>query len=99
MSVVNGKENKSQKSILGKIGLLALVVYFCFVMVDMNVAIAEKKDELVLQEQKLEEQRMINKDTQRQLELSNDEKEVERKAREIGYIKDNEIIYKDSSGN
>lgn len=93
------KKSISKKSILRRLCFIAFIIYVCFVLVDMQISIADKNDELVVLQQQCETQRIHNKDLQRQISESVEDKEVERIARwQLDYVSPDEKVFQDVSG-
>lgn len=89
-----------KKNLLFKLVILVLVIYFVSTLVSAQVQINSKREELKQIEQSCEEQRVANKELERQIMLYQDEEYVQRAAREeLGYGTADEKLYIDSSGN
>ena len=89
-----------KKNLLFKLVILVLVIYFVSTLVSARVQINSKREELKQIEQSCEEQRVANKELERQIMLYQDEEYVQRAAREeLGYGTADEKLYIDSSGN
>lgn len=93
------KAEKKKKNVILSVIIALVVVYVVFLMVDMQVSLAAKKEELQLLEQEYEIRRMENKDLKRQIANGVDEEEVERVAREqLEYVAPEEKVFIDISG-
>jgi len=89
----------ARHNLLLKLVVAALLVYFISTLVSAQVQINTKKEELAKIEQVCEEQRIANKELERQILLYQDEEYIERAAREeLGYGAADETLYIDSSG-
>jgi len=90
----------AKKGRLFKIIMLMVAVYFISTLVNSQVQISNKRKELEQINQSCEEQRVANKELERQLLLYQDDDYLQRAAREeLGYGTADERLYIDSSGN
>lgn len=88
----------AKHNLLVKLVVAALLLYFISTLVSAQVQINNKKEELAQIEQVCEEQRIANKELERQILLYQDEEYMERAAREeLGYGAADEKLYIDSS--
>lgn len=91
--------DKPKKSLIQRIGIIVLSLYVIFTLVDMQVTLADQREELSILEQQQELQRIKNKDIQRQIADSADDEEIERIAREqLEYVAPDEKVFIDVSG-
>jgi len=68
-------------------------------LIDMQINMATRRRQLVELEQRVETQRIANRELERQLEQGMDEQYIERIARErLGFVAPNETVYIDISG-
>jgi len=68
-------------------------------LIDMQINMAARRRQLVELEQRVETQRIANRELERQLEQGMDEQYIERIARErLGFVAPNETVYIDISG-
>ena len=86
-------------SIVLRICIFAFVVYAMVHLIDMQINMASRRRQLVELEQRVEAQRIANRELERQLAQGMDEQYIERIARErLGFIAPNETVYVDISG-
>lgn len=94
-----GKIKKPRKSILFRLCILAFIVYAVVTLLDMQVVLAERRQEVVELQQKLEVQRVANKELERQLATGADEEYIEKVARDqLDYVYPDEQVFIDISG-
>jgi cell division protein FtsB len=75
------------------------VAYAAVLLIDLQVTLASRKQELAELQQKYEEKRIANKELELQLQQGMDEEYVERIAREkLDYVAPDEKVYIDISG-
>ena len=92
------KKNKRGSLIL-RLCIFAFVVYAMVHLIDMQINMASRRRQLVELEQRVETQRIANRELERQLAQGMDEQHIERIARErLGFIAPNETVYIDISG-
>jgi cell division protein FtsB len=93
------EKTKSRKSLLLRLILAFLAIYAVVALVDMQITLVQKKQELVELESKAEAQRLANKDLERELTADPDEDYIERYAREyLDYVAPDERVFIDISG-
>lgn len=96
---MSSEKKGKKKSIIRRVGFVVLVIYVCFMLVDMQVTLAERNEELSALKNQHELQRIENKDLQRQLSIEYDDEEIERIAREqLEYVAPDEKVFIDISG-
>jgi len=82
-----------------RIGVFAFVIYASVLLIDMQINLANRRRQLVELEQRVEIQRIANKELERQLAQGMDQMYIERIARErLGFIAPDETVYIDISG-
>ena len=93
-------QKKSKRgSIILRVCIFAFVVYAMVHLIDMQINMAARRRQLVELEQRVETQRIANRELERQLEQGMDEQYIERIARErLGFVAPNETVYIDISG-
>ena len=88
-----------RKSFMLRVCIFAFAVYAVVSLVSMQINLADRRRQLSQLEQRVETQRLANKELERQLAQGMDEEYVERIARErLGFIAPDEIVYIDVSG-
>ena len=91
--------NKPRRgNLILRICIFAFVVYAMVHLIDMQINTVSRRRQLVELEQRVEAQRIANRELERQLALGMDEQYIERIARDRGYIWPNETAYIDISG-
>lgn len=101
MAVAQNKAipQKTRKSIIVRLCVFAFVAYAAITLIDMQVTLAERKQEAELLARRLEVQRIANKDLERQLAAGVDQEYIERVARDqLDYVYPDERVYIDISG-
>ena len=92
------KKSKSGSLIL-RVCVFAFVVYAMVHLIDMQINMVSRRQQLVELEQRVETQRIANRELERQLAQGMDERYIERIARErLGFVAPNETVYIDISG-
>lgn len=90
---------KSKKSFLIRLCVLAFATYIAFTLVDLQVDISLRREQLLALQEKSETQRIANKELEQVLALGTDEKYIERVAREkLGFAYPDETVLIDASG-
>ena len=84
---------KAVKNIFARVACLCLAVYAVFTLVEMQVTLAESRQLLAELEVRYEEQRITNKELRRQLNAGMDQDQIERIAREEGYVYPDERVF------
>lgn len=101
MKVITGKPKRRARSWVLRIALLAFAVYIIVSIVNQQIQIGQKKQELSLMQQQLTVQNLKNEEIKSVLQngLADSEAFIERKARqELGYAKPNEKVIVNISG-
>lgn len=94
------KRRKRRVNWLVRFFMLSFVTYVTISMIGMQVEVTSKRRELMALEQGIEQQRLINTETQRLLEGDTDAEYIARIARDkLGYAYPDEKIFIDRSGN
>jgi len=79
--------------------VFAFMVYAAILLIDMQIDIANRNRQLTELQQRVENQRISNKELERQLAMGMDQEYVERIARErLGFIAPDETVFIDVSG-
>lgn len=93
------KRKKNRKNIILRVCIFAFVVYAAVILIDMQVNLADKKQELIALELTIEAQRLENAELERQLDAGADDEYIERVARDqLDYVYPEERVYIDISG-
>jgi len=92
--------NKNKRgSLILRVCIFAFVVYAMVHLIDMQINMVSRRRQLVELEQRVEAQRIANRELERQLAQGMDEQYIERIARErLGFVAPNETVYIDISG-
>lgn len=101
MKVINGKPKRRKRSIILRIALLAFAVYIVASIVNQQIQIGQKKQELSMVSQQLNAQNLKNEELKTALETgtTNSDEFIERKAREeLNYVKPNERVFVNIAG-
>ena len=86
-------------SLILRICIFAFVVYAMVHLIDMQISTVSRRRQLVELEQRVEAQRIANRELERQLAQGMDEQYIERIARDrLGFIAPGETVYIDISG-
>ena len=94
------KRKKSRKSLVFKVVIFAFVAYAAMLLIDMQVTLAGRRQQLNELNNKYEIQRIANKELERHLAQDVDDEYIERIAREkLDYVAPDEKMYIDISGN
>ncbi len=92
------KKNKKANPLL-RLVLALCVVYFAFSLVGGQLELRNRREELAGLQQKLEDQRIANKETERLISMNEDETYIERIAKDrLGYAFPDERVFIDFSG-
>lgn len=78
--------------------LLCIFFYCCSVIIGQVADISRLKSQKTAYAQQLEDQKSENEELDAVLESDNKDEYMERKAREKGYVKSDEIVFYDISG-
>jgi len=82
-----------------RICIFAFVIYATVLLIDMQINLGHRRRQLSELEQRVENQRIANKELERQLSQNMDQQYIERIAREmLGFISPDETVYIDISG-
>ncbi|MDR2909457.1 MAG: septum formation initiator family protein [Oscillospiraceae bacterium] len=93
------KDKPPIKSIFVRICIFLFIAYAAVLLVDMQVSLAGQKQELNDLRILHEDQRLENKELERQLQQGADQEYIERIAREkLDYVAPDERVYIDISG-
>ena len=95
MKVINGKPKRRKRSIILRIAL-QLAVYIVASIVNQQIQIGQKKQELSMVSQQLNAQNLKNEELKTALETGTTDSDefIERKAREeLNYVKPNERVF------
>lgn len=93
------KQKKGRKSYILRLCMVVIVAYAAVSLIDMQVTLsarAQERDEL---QQRVETQRIANKELERQIAAGVDEEYIERVARDkLDYVYPDERVFVDISG-
>lgn len=93
------KEKRGGKAVFFKFAVCVFVVYVVYMLVQQQFDIRDRQLELSMVQQRVEEQKLANKEIERLL-ASDSDQYVERLAKdEYGYAHPDETVYIDTSGN
>lgn len=93
------KREKRKKSIFLKLAVFCFVAYVAFSLVQTQMRIMEKKQELQYIKNQCEEQTLQNQELENVLSTGSELDHIERIAREkLGYAYPDERVYVDTSG-
>lgn len=91
---------KKKKGLFWRIAALCVLLYVAVSFVQLQVELNEKRGELALLEQQVEDQLLENQELRSLLDMRQDEKYIERVARDrLDYAYPDEKVYIDISGN
>lgn len=94
------KKEGSRKNFILRLCIFAFVAYAALLLVDMQITLSERKQDLDALQVQLEAQRLANKELERQLIQGVDEEYIERVAREkLEFVAPGERVFIDVSGN
>ena len=94
----NLKQNKKYIAFI-IVGILLVIFFYCGGRVIAQGAdINRLKNQKEAYEQQLEKQKEVNAELEEVLESDNKDEYIEKKAREKGFVKSNEIVFYDISG-
>lgn len=95
MTVVKSKK----KNVILKVAFVLFAVYIAVTLINLQVEMTRKNQELTAIKAEQKEQQLKNEDIERLLEEDNDSEYIERVARDkLGYAKPNERIFVNGSG-
>ena len=93
------KQRKRKGGLISRMALFCFVVYVTVALVNMQLEVTAKRRELHTLQDSIVQQELLNDETRRILMLEEDERYVERIARDkLGFAYPNERIYIDRSG-
>ncbi len=93
------KQKRQKKNLLFRLAVFCFVSYTVFVLVDLQIDIVARRNELNDLHIKCEEQRIANKEAERLLALGDDQSYIERIAKgKLGFAYPDERIFIDTSG-
>ena len=93
------KNKRKPRSLMFRICIFAFVIYASVLLIDMQINMVHRRRQLSELEQRVETQRIANKELERQLGQGMDQEYIERIAREmLGFISPDETVYIDISG-
>ena len=92
------KAKTNIRKIIVRLFLAVFAVYAVISLVDMQLGLAQRKQELQELQTRLEATGFENKELKRRLSAEMDESELERIARELGYVAPDERVFIDISG-
>ena len=93
------RKRKHRSSWLTRRAVLGFAVYVTVSLIGMQVEVTSKRRELLALQQNVEQQKLINAETERMLDGENDKEYIERIARDkLGYAYPDEKIFIDRSG-
>lgn len=92
-------EKKKRKNIIMRVCIFLFVAWAAVQLVDMQVNLMDRKQEAVVLAERLEVQRIANKELERQLAAKVDDEYIERVARDqLDYVYPEERVYINISG-
>lgn len=95
-----GKGKKTKRSLIFRICILVFTIYIAGCLINLQIDITKKKEELSLVEQQIKQQHVENNNLERLLESDDDSDYIEKLAREkLGFAYPDEKVYIDISGN
>jgi cell division protein DivIC len=93
------KRRRRKKNLFLRISICTFAVYIAFTLISMQLEVAAKRRELASLNASVEQQQLTNAETERLLDLGEDEAYIEYMAHEkLGYAYPDEKIYIDRSG-
>lgn len=93
------QKNKAKKSLILRVLVFVFLVYSAIMLVDMQVNIAQNKQNLEELSLRRESMRLANKEIERELEGGVDQDYIERIAREkLDFVDPDEQVFIDISG-
>ena len=93
------QKKKPGKNLILKVCIFAFITYAAVLLINMQVNLAGRKQQLNDLRQRHELQRISNKELERQLEMGMDQAYIERIARDkLDYVAPDERVYIDISG-
>ena len=96
---VSRKKSRHKGLMLLRVALAAIVLYASVSLIDMQINLTARRRQVSELEQRVETQRIANKELERQLAQGMGQEDVERIARErLGFISPDETVFVDVSG-
>ena len=93
------RKKTSRKNLIFRICIFAFVAYAAVLLIDLQINLASRKQQLLDLQEKYEVRRIANKELELQLQQGMNEEYVERIAREkLDYVAPDEKVYIDISG-
>lgn len=93
------KKKTARKSLIFRVCIFAFVAYAAVLLIDMQIKLAQSKQQLNDLREKYEVRRIANKELELQLAQGEDDESIERIAREkLDYVAPDERVYIDISG-
>ena len=91
-------KQKGLRRLLVRAFLAIFATYAVVMLVDMQVSLAQRKQEFAELDRQREALRLDNKELARRATVELDEEEIERIARENGYVRENDKAFINNSG-
>lgn len=92
-------KKKGRKNFIMRLCVFAFVAYAAVLLIDMQVTLSTRKQELEALRVGVENQRLVNKELERQLAAGVDDAYIEREARaKLDYVYPEERVFIDISG-
>lgn len=93
------KSTEKKRHLFSKILIVLFSCYLVFTLIQLQIEIREKSNELALIQEACEEQELANKDLERMIQLGDDQEYLQRIAREkLDFAFPDEKIYVDTAG-
>jgi cell division protein FtsL len=87
---------RKKKSKLGLFVIVGILVYFSYVVIDQQKILYAKENQMTTIEKKIDEQKRLNEELQRQKKILNTDEYAEKVARDkLGMIKPGERVFVD----
>ncbi|MEG1043320.1 MAG: septum formation initiator family protein [Oscillospiraceae bacterium] len=94
------KGKKIKKSFVFRVCVLVFSCYICGCLINLQIDITNKKNELLLVREQIQQQHISNNNLERLLNSDEDDEYIEKLAREkLGFAYPDEKVYIDISGN
>lgn len=90
---------KKKKSVLLRLACIAFGVYVAVSLVQLQMDIGRSKESLAQVNQQIQEQTLKNQELQAMIDAGEDQAEIERIARELGYVFSDEQVVILANGN
>jgi len=99
MQKKQGKPKTRKKRLLRSLLIAVAIAYGAFMLVEMQINLTQKKQELDSIRGRVETQRLANAELERELTMGLDEEYIERYARDyLGYVAPDQRVFIDISG-